>query len=126
VKLRKAQSDRVYEQRASLQKLQSQLSSAENTFTTMAPPKLGASSQACRRPRSNLRAPQQPQESEQQPPQPPEFVNLDKISSPDMAPGSPTPVVEETQQTTPVGMDIDMSRSRTEPADPGYRKSFAL
>jgi hypothetical protein len=26
-----------------------------------------------------------------------------------MEPGSPTPVVEETQQTTPVGMDIDMS-----------------
>jgi hypothetical protein len=25
-----------------------------------------------------------------------------------MEPGSPTPVVEETQQTTPVGMDIDM------------------
>jgi hypothetical protein len=26
-----------------------------------------------------------------------------------MEPGSPTPVVEETQQTTTVGMDIDMS-----------------
>jgi len=26
-----------------------------------------------------------------------------------MTPGSPTPVVEEIQQTTPVGMDIDMS-----------------
>jgi hypothetical protein len=25
-----------------------------------------------------------------------------------MTPGSPTPIVEETQQTTPVGMDIDV------------------
>jgi hypothetical protein len=75
----------------------------------MAPPKLGASSHACRRPQRNLIAPQQPQESEQQLLRPPEFVNLDEILSPDMAPGSPTPLVEETQQTTPVGMDIDMS-----------------
>jgi hypothetical protein len=33
---------------------------------------------------------------------------VDKISSPDMTPGSPTPIMEETQQTTPVGMDIDV------------------
>jgi hypothetical protein len=31
-----------------------------------------------------------------------------KSPSPDMTPGSPTPIVEETQQTTPVGMDIDV------------------
>jgi hypothetical protein len=91
-----------------LQKLQSQLSSAENTYTTMAPPKLGASSQTYKRPRSNIRAPQQPQESEQQPPRPPKIVNVDEISSPDMASRSPNPVVEKTQQTALVGMDIDM------------------
>jgi hypothetical protein len=37
-----------------------------------------------------------------------EFINLDEIPSPNMEPASPTPVVEETQQTTLVGMDIDM------------------
>jgi hypothetical protein len=43
-----------------------------------------------------------------EPPWTTEFVNLDEIPSPNMEPGSPTPVVEETQQTTTVGMDIDM------------------
>jgi hypothetical protein len=37
-----------------------------------------------------------------------EFFNLDKIPLPNMELGIPTPVVEETQQTTIVGMDIDM------------------
>jgi hypothetical protein len=35
---------------------------------------------------------------------------VDEISSPDMTPGSPTPIVEETQQTAPVGMDIDVPK----------------
>jgi len=74
----------------------------------MAPPKLGAPSQTCKRPRSNIKEPLQPHGSKQQPPQPPEFINLDKIPSPNMEPGSPTPVVEETQKTKPVGMDIDI------------------
>jgi hypothetical protein len=38
-----------------------------------------------------------------------EFINLDEISSPNMEPGSPTLVVEETQQTTTMGMYIGMS-----------------
>jgi hypothetical protein len=96
------------DKRENLKELQSELSSTKTIFTTMAPPKLGASIQACRKPRSNLIAPQQPQGSKQQPPQPTKFINLDEISSPNMEPGSPTPVVEETQQTTTVGMDIDM------------------
>jgi hypothetical protein len=33
---------------------------------------------------------------------------VDEISSPEMTPGSPTPIVEETQQTTLVGMDMDL------------------
>jgi hypothetical protein len=32
---------------------------------------------------------------------------MEEISSPDTTPASPTPIVEETQQTTPMGMDID-------------------
>jgi hypothetical protein len=35
---------------------------------------------------------------------------VDEISSPNTTPGSPTPIVEETQQTTPIGMDIDTSK----------------
>jgi len=70
--------------------------------------KLGASSQAYRRPRSNLIEPQQPQGSKYEPPQTIEFINLDEILSPNIEPASPTPVVEETQQTTVVGMDIDI------------------
>jgi hypothetical protein len=80
----------------------------ENTFTTMAPPKLGVSSQNCRRPRSNVRTPQEQEETKEQQPRHTKFVNLDEISSPNMAPGSPTLVVEETQQKIPMGMDIDM------------------
>jgi hypothetical protein len=53
-------------------------------------------------------APSQPQGSEQQPYQPPEFVNVDEISSPDTTPASPTPIVEESQQKTLVGMDLDV------------------
>jgi hypothetical protein len=106
VKLRKAQRDRVY--RAILHELQRKLSSMKNTFTTMEPPKLEVPRQSCRKPRSNLRTPQQPQGREQQPPQPTKFINLDEIPLPNMKPRSPTPAVEETQQTTPLGMDIDM------------------
>jgi hypothetical protein len=92
-----------------LQRLQIQLSSTKNILTTMAPTKLGAPSQACKRPQSNVRAPSQPQGREQQPTEPPEVVHMDEIPSPDMTPTSPTPVVEETQQTTPLGMDMDRS-----------------
>jgi hypothetical protein len=33
---------------------------------------------------------------------------VEKILLPNMTPGSPTPIVEETQQTTPFGIDIDV------------------
>jgi hypothetical protein len=46
--------------------------------------------------------------SEQHPLQPPEFINMEEIPSLDMTPGSPRSIVEETQQTTPMGMDIDV------------------
>jgi hypothetical protein len=49
---------------------------------------------------------------------------MDEIPLPDMTPTRSTPVVEETQQTTPVGMYIDMPEVKT--IDPGYRKSFVL
>jgi hypothetical protein len=45
---------------------------------------------------------------EQEPTQTAAFVNLDEIPSPNVEPVNPTPVVEETQPTTAVGMDIDM------------------
>jgi len=62
-----------------------------------------------KKPRSNLIAPQQPHRREQEPGQTVGLVNLDEIPSPSMEPASPTPVVEETQQTIAVAMDIDMS-----------------
>jgi hypothetical protein len=74
----------------------------------MAPPKQGEPSQTSRQPRGRTRAQSQPQGSEQQPSQLPEVVNVDEIPSSDTTLGSPTPIEEETQQTTPVGMDIDM------------------
>jgi hypothetical protein len=36
-----------------------------------------------------------------------EIVNVDEIPSPDTTPVNPTPIVEETQQPTPEGMNID-------------------
>jgi hypothetical protein len=35
---------------------------------------------------------------------------VDEILSPDMTLGSPTLIVEETQHTTPVGMDMDVPK----------------
>jgi hypothetical protein len=59
----------------------------------------------CRHSRIRTRAQVQSQESEQQPP---EVVNVDEIPSPDTTPVNPTPMVEETQQPTPEGMNVDM------------------
>jgi hypothetical protein len=74
----------------------------------MAQPKIGAMSQACKKPRSHHKAPQQPQGIEQELKQTVEFVNLDEIPSPNVEPVIPTLMVEETQPKTMVGMDIDM------------------
>jgi hypothetical protein len=79
--------------------------SGRSNFTTMAPPKQEEPRKTARQPRVRTRAQTQSQGSEQQ--QPPEVINVDEIPSPDTTPGSPTLMVEETQQTTPVGMDID-------------------
>jgi hypothetical protein len=79
--------------------------SERSTFTTMAPPKQEEPSQTARHSRVRTRAQVQSQESEQQPP---EVVNVDEIPSPDTTPMNPTPVVEETQQPTPEGMNVDM------------------
>jgi hypothetical protein len=87
----------------------------ENTITTMEPPKLGVSCQTYRQPQSNVRELVQPQEREQQPPHPQEVVNMEEIPSSDMKPGSPTPIVEETQWKTPVGMDIDVPEGGPSP-----------
>jgi hypothetical protein len=48
------------------------------------------------------------QGSEQPPSQPPEVVNVEEIPSPDTTLGIPTRIEEETQQTTPATMDINM------------------
>ena len=94
--IEKAQSKRLYGAESELARVTKRTSSTKIILTTMAPPKLGALNQAYRKPRSNLRAPQQPQGREQEPAKTVEFVNLDEIHSPNMEPASPTPVVEET------------------------------
>ena len=71
----------------------------------MAPPKQAELTQTTRHSRFRTRAQVQSQESEQQPP---EVVNVDEIPSLDTTPVNPTPILEETQQTTPTSMDMDM------------------
>jgi hypothetical protein len=70
----------------------------------MAPPKKVETSQSVRQPRVRTRSRVQLEEGEQQSL---EIVNIDEIPSPDKTLVNPTPVVEETQQTTPEGMNID-------------------
>jgi hypothetical protein len=70
----------------------------------MAPPKQAEASQSARPTRVKTRSWVQLEESEQQPS---EIVNVDEIPSPDTTPVNPTPIVEETQQPAPEGMNID-------------------
>jgi hypothetical protein len=75
-----------------------------SNFTTMAPPKQEEPRKTARKPIVKTRAQTQSQGSEQQPP---EVINVEEIPSLGTTPRIPTLVVEETQQTTHVGMDID-------------------
>jgi hypothetical protein len=70
----------------------------------MEPPKQAEASQSARQPWVRTRSRVQLEEGEQQPP---EIINVDKIPSPDTTLMNPTPVVEETQQPTPKGMNVD-------------------
>jgi hypothetical protein len=92
--------------------------SEKSTFTTMAPPKQAEASQSARQPRVRTRSQVQLEEGEQQPS---EIVNVDEIPSPDTTPVNPTPVVEETQQPTPEGTNVDMHDRGTGAAEPGCR-----
>jgi hypothetical protein len=87
-----------------------------STFTTMAPPKKEETSQTARHSRVRTRAQVQSEEGEQQPP---EIVNIDKIPSPDTTPMNPIPMVEETQQPTPEGMNVDMPAEEQEQQNQG-------
>jgi hypothetical protein len=71
----------------------------------MAPPKQAESTQTARHSIIQTRAHAQSQEGEQQQP---EVVNVDEIASPDTTLVNPTLVVEETQQPTTKGMNVDM------------------
>jgi hypothetical protein len=51
-------------------------------------------------------------ENEHEPRQVAEFVDLETIPSPHVEPASPTPMEEEAQPTTVVGMDLDMQETR--------------
>jgi hypothetical protein len=78
---------------------------------TMAPPNMGAPSQAGRKTRSKVRGPQETSEVEPETTQRGEFVDVDAIPSPHEEPTSPTPVEEETQAPTTTTMDIDPQES---------------
>jgi hypothetical protein len=74
-------------------------------FSTMAPPKQVEPRQTSRKSRFRTKAQVQSQESEQQTPK---VINVDEIPSLDTTPMNPTPVVEETQLTTPEGMNMNI------------------
>jgi hypothetical protein len=79
----------------------------QQCFITMEPPKHGDLIQKTRKPRFRTKAQTQSHGSEQQPYPLREVINVEKIPSLDTTPRSPTLVVEETQQTTPTGMEIN-------------------
>jgi hypothetical protein len=71
----------------------------------MAPPKQSEESQNAIKTRVHTRSSRQAEEGEQQPS---EIVNIDKIASLERASVHLTPILEEIQQTTLEGMNIDI------------------
>jgi hypothetical protein len=77
----------------------------------MAPPKKEETCHTIKHSRVRTKAPVQLEEGEQEPP---EIVNIDEIPLLDTTPMNPILVVEETQQPTPEGMNVDMSTEEQE------------
>jgi hypothetical protein len=71
----------------------------------MAPPKKAEARQTIRQPRFITMAWVQLEEGEEKLL---EIINVNEIPSPDITPVKPTPVVEETKQSTPKGMNVDI------------------
>jgi hypothetical protein len=82
----------------------------------MAPKKQAKPSQIARHTRVRTRAQVQSQESKHQPP---EIINVNEIPSTDTTTMNPTPMVEETQQPTPEGTNVDMPAEEQEQQNQG-------
>jgi hypothetical protein len=76
----------------------------------MAPPNMGAPSQAGRKTWSS-RASQEAVEPEQETRQPEEFIDVDANPSSVESPIYPTPVVEERQEPTALAMEVDLTNN---------------